>query len=257
MIKKLTKNEQKDTEKIKFIFGPTWHPDEGIVKFSARYLQRRTGIDSWQKKRNVDRILDAGCGIGRHVIFFSEQGFDVYGIDISDDAIKIANEWLSRKRLKSNLKVGNLTSLKFPDEYFDVIISYAVLDHMTLSDFKRSLNEIRRVLTKNGYIFLTLRSTDDSEFGRGRKIEHNTFLLREGYAKGTIQHYFNLKEIKEALVGFKIFELELHEEKFPNVFSIDKAFLQSSSEHKKNIDLSKPVKLTLKYSRWYIGAEKV
>ncbi|MDE2589481.1 MAG: class I SAM-dependent methyltransferase, partial [Patescibacteria group bacterium] len=88
----MTKKDQ-ESFTSDFVFGPTWYPGEAVVKFSARYLKRRTGIKTWQKKRNVKRVLDAGCGNGRHVIFFSEQGFDVYGIDISNDAIKIAKEW--------------------------------------------------------------------------------------------------------------------------------------------------------------------
>ncbi len=106
-------------------------------------------------------------------------------------------------------------------------------------------------------IYITLRSTEDSEFGRGEKVAHNTFVLQEGYEKGIIQHYFDLEEIKELFEGFKVFDIELYEERFPSVFTVDKAFLQSSKGTKNYIDLSKPIDMNLKYSRWYIAAEKV
>ena len=32
-------------------FGGTWYPNEGIVRFAARYLQRRLGINAWDVKR--------------------------------------------------------------------------------------------------------------------------------------------------------------------------------------------------------------
>ena len=88
-------------------------------------------------------------------------------------------------------------------------------------------------------------------------MDHNTFVLQEGYEKGIIQHYFDLEEIKELLEGFKVFDIELYEDRFPSAFTVDKAFLQSSKGTKKYIDLSKPLDVNLKYSRWYIAAEKV
>ena len=42
------------------------------------------------KSDGVVEVLDAGCGTGRHTDFFKRQGFNVYGVDISEEAIKIA-----------------------------------------------------------------------------------------------------------------------------------------------------------------------
>ena len=97
---------------------------------------------------------------------------------------------------------------------------------------------------------------EDSECGRGEKVDKNTFVLQEGYEKGIIQHYFDLEEIKELFEGVKVFDMELYENKYPAAYSVDKSFLQSSKGIKKYIDLSNP-DLSLKSSRWYIAAEKV
>jgi len=238
-------------------FGGTWYPNEGVVRFTARHLKRRVGIEVYDVKRDVRRILDVGCGNGRHVIFFAEQGFDVCGVDISKEAIEIANVWLAKKGLKGDLRVGDIEKLPFNDDYFDVVSSAEVLDHVPFLKAKKTLREIERVLALNGYIYITLRSTEDSEFGRGEEVDRNTFVLQEGYEKGIIQHYFDLEEIKELLEGFKVFDIELYEERFPSAFTVDKAFLQSSKGTKKYVDLTKPMDVNLKYSRWYIAAEKV
>jgi len=237
-------------------FGGTWYPNEGVVRFAARYLKRRAGIDVWDVKRKVGRILDAGCGNGRHVVFFSQQGFDVYGIDISQEAVEIAKAWLDKEGLKAHLQVRNMERLPFENEYFDVVISCEVLDHIPFLKAKKVLQEIVRASAKGAYIYITLRSTEDSEYGRGQEVEKNTFVLEEGYEKGIIQHFFDFGEIEELFTGFKIFDIELYEQKFPDVFTIDKAFLQSSKCERKFIDLLKPVELNLKYSRWHIAAEK-
>lgn len=237
-------------------FGGMWYPNEGVVRFTARYLKRRVGVEVYDIKREIRRVLDVGCGNGRHIIFFAEQGFNVYGIDISEEAIKIAKVWLSKKNLTAELLVSDIESLPFVDDYFDVIISFGVLDHITFSKAKSSLDEIKRVLAPDGYVYITLRSTEDAEFGRGKKVDHNTFVLEEGYEKELIQHYFDLEEIKELFEGLKIFDIELHEERFPALFTIDKAFLQSSQTTKRYIELSKLPPMDLKYSRWHIVAEK-
>lgn len=215
------------------------------------------GIDACDVKRKVRRILDAGCGNGRHVVFFAEQGFDVYGIDMSGEAIEIANAWLGKKGLKAHLEVGDIGKLPFDNQYFDLVISHEVLDHIPFSKAQKALREIGRVSSNGAYIYITLRSTEDSEFGRGQEVGKNTFILQEGYEKGIIQHFFDFEEIKELLKGFKVFDIECYEQKFPDVFTVDKAFLQSFKGERKFIDLSKPVNLNLKYSRWHIAAEKV
>lgn len=237
-------------------FGGQWYPSEGTVRFVARYLRRRVGIDVYDKKRETKRVLDAGCGNGRHVIFLAEQGFDVYGIDISAAAIEIANAWLAKKGLKAHLEAASTTKLPFTDGYFDVVVSFGVLDHITFPEAKTAIAEIRRVLADDGYLYITLRATEDAECGRGEQAGKNTYLLQEGYEKGIIQHFFDMGEIEELLDGFKIFDIERYDQRFPDVYTVDKAFLQSSKGIKKYFDITKPLGFNLQYSRWHIVAEK-
>ena len=203
------------------------------------------------------RLLDAGCGNGRHLVFFAEQGLESYGVDLSQTAIGMAKEWLVRKGLKAHVSVGDIAGLPFEDNYFDVIVSFGVLDHVPFAMAKGMMRELVRVLTDGGYIYLSLRSTDDAEFGRGEAVERNTYVLQKGYEQGIIQHYFDIAQIDELLTGFSVFDIEEHEQRFPDAYTLDKAFLQSSEGAKQHMDMSKPVSLGLKYSRWHIVAEKV
>lgn len=238
-------------------FRATWYPCDGIIRLVARYLKRRTGIDLYDVKKDAKRILDLGCGNGNYAIFLAELGYTVYGIDISSEAVEIAKAWFNKKGLKADLKVGDVGRLPYEDGFFDVVVCDGVLDHVLFSKAKNAMSEIKRVCAKGAYVFLSLRSTEDSEFGRGRKVDHNSFELEEGYEKGLMQHYFDIEEAKELFEGFKVFNLELYEEKWPNIFTVDSPFLQSSKGSKKYIDLSKPLDIDLKYSRWYIAAEKI
>lgn len=254
----MTKDISKDWNEVyKKEFRATWCPNDGIVRLVARYLKRRIGIDLYDVKKDVKRILDLGCGNGNHAMFFAEIGYDVYGMDISSEAVEIAKAWFNKKSLKADLMVGDVERLPYEDGFFDVVVCDGVLDHVLFSKAKSAMNEIKKVCVKGAYIFVTLRSTDDSEFGRGRKVDHNSFELQEGYEKGLVQHYFDIEEVKELFEGFKVFDIELYDERFPRSFTVDKSFLQSSKGLKRYVDLSQTLNMDLKNSRWYVAAEKI
>ncbi|MEW6607906.1 MAG: class I SAM-dependent methyltransferase, partial [bacterium] len=180
----------------------------------------------------VNRILDLGCGNGRHLIYLAKKGFNVYGIDISQKSLQITQNWLNQEGLTAELKKNTLTQIPYPSEYFDVVICLGTLDHILIKEAKKGIQEIERVLTQKGILFLALRSDRDTECGKGEEIEEKTFLL-PGDVEGNLpQHFFSLNEIKELLVNFEITDFECRERLM-------------------GLDLSK------KDSRWIITAQKL
>lgn len=92
-------------------------------------------------------VLDVACGTGYGTFFLSKSGVEkIIGIDISEDAIKYA---LTRYK-GGNIEfiVGNATSLPFPDEFFDVVVSFETIEH--ISEYEKFLIECKRVLKNNG-----------------------------------------------------------------------------------------------------------
>ena len=76
------------------------------------------------------RILDLGCGTGRHVIALAKRGFEVYGIDIAKNALNLARERLKEKNLKAKLKIGDIyKKLPFKNNFFDGLISTKTIHH--------------------------------------------------------------------------------------------------------------------------------
>ena len=104
------------------------------------------------KLNNKSKILDIGCGKGFMLHDFKQAlpKSTVRGIDISSYAIN--NSLLS---VKEYLKVGNAKKLVFPDNYFDLSISITTLLNLNINDFKKSINEIKRVSKKS---FITVDS---------------------------------------------------------------------------------------------------
>ena len=92
------------------------------------------------------RILDIGCAMGGFIKFLKTKWDykNLYGIDPVEEYVKEAND--------KNIIVGNVNSIPFEDNSFDVIILDQVLEHV--SNLKLAMKEIRRVLDKGGICYI-------------------------------------------------------------------------------------------------------
>jgi tellurite methyltransferase len=94
------------------------------------------------------RILDAGCGDGRNLVYFCKEGYDVWGVDASPTL----TGW-------DKFQVAQIENLPFPDAHFDVVISSAVLHFARDPEhFDAMLHEMWRVLKPDGLLFCRLAS---------------------------------------------------------------------------------------------------
>ena len=98
-------------------------------------------------------VLDAGCGSGKDAIFLSSQGYRVFGIDISEEAISKAREKMKEERLNVPLDVGKLESMPYKDGFFDIVYSGYVIHH---TDISLSIPEISRILKSDGIFYCVM-----------------------------------------------------------------------------------------------------
>ena len=110
-----------------------------------------------------DRIVDAGCGMGRNLVYFLREGYDVYGADADPDCIREVR--LLAARLAPGLPEANfhlepIERLSFPERWATVVISSAVL-HFARDErhFNAMLRGSWRVLKPGGLFFCRLAST--------------------------------------------------------------------------------------------------
>jgi len=101
-----------------------------------------------------DKILDAGCGNATHSIRFAKRGYNVLGIDFSDEALKLSQSNVRKENMhkKIELKKESILSLSFQDNLFDVVFCWGVLMH--INEYKKGLSELSRVLKKGGFLIL-------------------------------------------------------------------------------------------------------
>ncbi len=107
--------------------------------------------------RKGEKVLDVGCGTGALSILAKmaagESG-EVDGIDIAPKMITIAQQKARRSNLKINFRIASVNKLPFPDNFFDLVISSLMFHHLPLKVKKEGLEEIHRVLKKEGRLFL-------------------------------------------------------------------------------------------------------
>lgn len=96
-------------------------------------------------------VLDYGCGSGYGSAALASIASTVDGVDIAADAVAQARAHYSRANLHFH-HIGEMAPLPFPNSFFDVVLSFQVIEHV--NDVDHYLAEIRRVLTPSGALLL-------------------------------------------------------------------------------------------------------
>ena len=108
------------------------------------------------------RVLDMGCGGGRHAFELARRGADVVALDYSYDELVPVQQMLNAMRAEGEVPVGSITQsvrgdalrLPFPDDSFDRIVAAEVLEHIPADE--DAMAELRRVLKPGGLISVTV-----------------------------------------------------------------------------------------------------
>ncbi|MFX0182303.1 MAG: class I SAM-dependent methyltransferase [Candidatus Hodarchaeota archaeon] len=161
------------------------------------------------KENKLKRILDLGCGGGRHVIYLASRDFDVYGLDIAPTGLAYTLHVLSEKNLTAHLTLHDMVNLPYDNDYFDAIISIQVIHHNKLSDILKTIQELNRVLRVGGLVWITVPVSKDAIGTQFKEIEPQTFIPLNGQEKGLLHHYFTKDELIELFPSFSIVELHI------------------------------------------------
>ena len=125
------------------------------------------------------RVLDAGCGAGRNLVYLIHEGYDVYGADADPAAISALRE-LAPHVPVDRFRVEPIEAMTFDDEFADVVISSAVL-HFARDEahFDAMLSGSWRVLRRGGLFFCRLASTIGMA-DRVRPVGDGRYVLPDG-----------------------------------------------------------------------------
>jgi SAM-dependent methyltransferase len=125
------------------------------------------------------RVLDAGCGSGRNLVYLVREGYEVFGVDADPAAIAAVRD-LAPHLPPANFRVEPLEAMTLDEAFFDFVISSAVL-HFARDDgeFQAMLLGSWRPLKPGGIFFCRLASTIGIE-NQVQRIEGRRFRLPDG-----------------------------------------------------------------------------
>lgn len=96
-----------------------------------------------------ERVLEVGVGVGTELVQYAKYGAIVSGIDLTDEAIRMAKRNFKVRSLEyESLQTADAENLPFNDDSFDLVTSWGVLHHTPNTD--QAIREIHRVLKPNG-----------------------------------------------------------------------------------------------------------
>lgn len=174
------------------------------------------------------RVLDLGCGVGRHTVALARLGFTVTATDVSPSGLATCAAHLAREGLAATLVCHEMETLPFPDRAFDGLIAFNVIHHTSVAGMRRILAGMRRVLRRpepaeghpGGRVYFTAVAREESniaryradvETGKCQEIEPFTFIyLRDAFGdKYLPHHYCDEPELRTLLAGFVVDNIRL------------------------------------------------
>ena len=129
--------------------------DNWLVKVLSKYEYKK--IFKYIKIKDNLKILDAGCGTGNLLVNLNKKAknLKLYGIDISEEMLKVAERKLENK---VKLQLMPVEKIKFKENSFDYVFSTETFHHF--SDSKKSIGNFYKILKRNGKLIVL-----DFDFG--------------------------------------------------------------------------------------------
>ena len=159
------------------------------------------------KTQGFKKVLDIGCGKGRHALLFAKHGFEVSATDISASAIEETLQTLSANGVVCHIIRADMRDLPFGDGEFDAVFSYLTITHSDTAGVRKTLSEMYRVLKPGGEVFFTLNSSESPTYKskKYRMLDKYTIIkMEEGPEEGEPHFYADEEILHELLEPFAI-----------------------------------------------------
>jgi SAM-dependent methyltransferase len=158
------------------------------------------------RRQGCRRVLDLGCGSGRHVVYLAQQGFRMTGLDNSPTALGMTREWAAAEGLQAALVRADMRlPLPVASAAFDALITTQVIHHALLATVRRTAGEIGRVVRPGGMLFVTVPLAPDPE-DSFEAVEAGTLVPVTGSERGLPHHFFTPEELRSILPDFRFHE---------------------------------------------------
>jgi SAM-dependent methyltransferase len=131
------------------------YPAEGVIR-----ILKGTFPELLMPKPTSGKILDLGCGDGRHFPLFDQVGLLGYGTEITADICAALSQRLKDRFVKfGEISNGTTENLPYPDTFFDYLLTWNSCYYMSAGgglDFSKHISEMARVLKQDAWIICSI-----------------------------------------------------------------------------------------------------
>jgi SAM-dependent methyltransferase len=159
-------------------------------------------------------VLDAGCGVGRHLLPLLAAGFAVWGVDVDAQVLQLLRDRLKEAAVVADgpyLAQADLNRLPFVPGAFDLVVSIKVINHGYAATFREYCRELDLVVKAGGHLFINVAPREFGEKVRlpqTRELEPGT-LVDIATPDGSLIHHFPTpEELREQFSGYKVHRCE-------------------------------------------------
>ena len=212
----------------------TWEELHAQNRFCPKYpneLVVRWALTQFPIKQNT-KILDLGCGAGRHAIFLAQEGFDVYATDISREGINVTQNRAQELGLHIQTKTNPAHLMDYSENFFDGIVCYAVLYYGSKEQMETAIKKSFQSLKPGGKMFLVTRGNQDWRCRYGQKISSFEYHLTDlgngtpaDSEKNMVQTFLTKNELIDLYKDFRKVTIETNHLSWSNGQFIDHDFL--------------------------------
>ena len=115
-------------------------------------------------------LLDCGSGGSNpKQSLFVKLGFDIFGIEISEERFDMAQDFAKNNNLEFKMQLADMRDIPFESDHFAYVYSWNTIFHMNKKDIKKGVTEMLRVLKPGGLCFVNFLSKDSDRYGKGEE----------------------------------------------------------------------------------------
>jgi 2-polyprenyl-3-methyl-5-hydroxy-6-metoxy-1,4-benzoquinol methylase len=142
------------------------------------------------RARGVRRVLDIGCGVGRHALHFARQGFEVAAIDASESAVACTRRAAAEEGIGIAVTLGSMQELPYETGSFDYVLAYNTIYHGDKEVVVGAVREIHRVLRADGLYQLTMLSLRNRSYDPSCLVSEGTVVKPKADDDKVHPHFF-------------------------------------------------------------------
>ncbi len=171
-----------------------------------------------------ERVLDAGCGVGRQLVPLAREGFQVVGVDREASVLQVLKGRLQAAALSAPLLLADLRRLPVATGCFDLGVSINVINHGDAAAFRDYCRELDRVLKVGAYLFIYVSPLTFAArvmLPGTRRLEPGT-LVDIATPDGKMVHHFPTpQELKGQFPGYEVRRLETIQAAIPFMGNVE------------------------------------